>query len=553
MRRLRIVLLTISLSVAFAPGPALSEDKLTIGITQFPATFNPIINAMLAKSYVLGMTRRPLTTYDWNWQPVCLLCTELPTVENGLARIEILADGSEGMAVTFILQAGATWGDGTPVTSHDAVFGWKVGRHPETGVADHDSYARIRDIEVHTDKRFTVHMNKKYYDYNFRASIPLLPAHLEAKAFEDPREYRVRTLYDTDRTNPGLYFGPYRISEVEPGEHIVLERNPHWWGEAAHFDRIVVRVVENTASLEANLLSSAIDYVAGELGFSLDQALSFERRHGNRFDFLYKPGLVYEHVDLNLDNDILQEIRVRRALLHALDRELLVAQLFGGRQPVAHSNVNPLDSVFADDVQTYPYDPEKAAALLDEAGWRTLVDGARHNDAGEKLTLQLMTTSGDKVRALVEQVLQSQWKALGIDVTIKNEPARVFFGQTVTQRKFPALAMYAWLSAPESVPRSTLHSKSIPTADNNWSGQNSPGFANAEMDELIEKAEVELDPGVRRRLWRRMQQIYAEELPVLPLYFRAQPFITPKWLAGIVPTGHSVTTTLWVENWRRRE
>src|SRR5690606_21117519 len=131
--------------------------------------------------------------------------------------------------------------------------------------------------------------------------------------------------------------------------------------------------------------------------------------------------------------------------------------------------------------------------------------GFRHNAKGERLTLELMTTAGNRSRELVEQVAQSQWRALGIDVRIRNEPARVFFGQTMTQRKFGALAMYAWISSPENVPRTTLHSKEIPTAENGWSGQNYPGFRNAEMDALIDKVEVELDREKRRAMWHRIQ------------------------------------------------
>ena len=530
-----------------------ARDELVIGMTQFPSTFNPVIDAMLAKSYVLAMTRRPLVIYDGDWSLTCLLCVELPTIENGMARRETLADGGVGMALDYEIQPGATWGDGTPLTTEDVLFSWEVGKHPLTGVANRDAYEIIAAIDVHDAKRFTVHLEKLYYDYPSRGAFTLLPAHLERAAFADPAEYRHRTLYDADPTNPGLYYGPYRVDEVVSGSHVTLVPNESWWGEAPHFKRIVVRVIENTAALEANLLSGAVDYVAGELGFSIDQALSFERRHGDDFNILYKPGLIYEHIDLNLDNPILADRRVRRALMYAMDREAMVAQLFGGKQPVANSNVNPLDWVNSDDVPVYRFDPDKATALLDEAGWTELKDGVRHKPSGERLTLRLMTTAGNKLRELVEQVLQSQWKKVGIEITIKNEPARVFFGETVAKREFPAMAMYAWLSSPESVPRTTLHSEMIPTAENNWSGQNGTGFANAEMDALIEQTETELDREVRRGNWRRMQQIYAGELPVLPLYFRAEAYILPPWLKGVEPTGHQATTTLWVERWRASE
>ena len=168
---------------------------------------------------------------------------------------------------------------------------------------------------------------------------------------------------------------------------------------------------------------------------------------------------------------------------------------------------------------------------------------------GERLQLDLMTTAGNKSRELVQQVLQSQWRSVGIDIRIRNEPARVFFGETVGRRKFPHMAMYAWISAPESVPRTTLHSTMIPSADNGWSGQNYPGFANKAMDKALDDAEVVCDEEPNKAVWRDLQRIYAEELPAIPLYFRANPFIMPKWLKGVVPTGHQFATTLWIEDW----
>lgn len=550
-RRTLWVALLLGLFVAAADRPAAAQakDQLVIGITQFPSTFHPAIDAMMAKSFILAMTARPVTAYDKDWNLVCMLCVTLPTIENGLAVPETLPDGRTGVAITYTLHPQATWGDGTPVTSRDAVFTWEVGRHPQGGLTNVETFQRILSIDVKDDKTFTLHVDRLTFDYNAFA-LSLLPAHLEREAFANPAEYKNRTTYDAATTNPGLYFGPYRITEVARGSHVVLEANPTWYGEKPHFPRIVVRTIENTAALEANLLSGSIDYIAGELGLSLDQALAFERRHRDRFEVVFKPGLVYEHIDLNLANSVLADRRVRQALLYGIDREAMSQQLFDGRQPVAHSNVNPLDWVHADDLPKYPHDRAKAAALLDEAGWRPGVGGLRRNAKGEPLSLELMTTAGNRSRELVQQVLQSQWRALGIDVRIRNEPARVFFGETVTKRKYSAMAMFAWISSPESVPRTTLHSSQIPTAENNWSGQNTTGFSDPRMDEIIDRIEIELDRAKRKELWRRLQHLYADELPVLPLYFRADAYILPRWLKGVEPTGHQFPTALWVEHWR---
>ena len=524
--------------------------ELRIGITQFPSTLNPMIDSMLAKSYVLAMTRRPVTVYDQNWELVCMLCTELPTIENGMAVPEDLPDGKQGIAVTYKIRPEATWGDGEPVTSADVVFTWEVGRHPKTGVSNFEAFRRILSVEVVDDKTFTLHVDRITFDFaGFQ--IDIFPAHIERPIFEaGPETYRNRTAFDTDPANPGLAFGPYRVEEVVSGSHIVLGRNGTWWGAEPAFDRITVRVIENTAALEANLLSGAIDMIAGELGVTIDQALAFEKRHGARYDIRYKPGLIYEHLDLNLDNPILADKRVRKALILALDRAALSQRLFAGRQPVAKSSVSPLDWIYDPETPAYPYDPEAAKALLDESGWDSIEGGIRHNAAGERLAIELMTTAGNRSRELVQQVLQSMWREIGIEVRIRNEQARVFFGETVSKRKFKGAAMFAWLSSPESVPRTTLRSDQIPTAANAWAGQNYTGFRNDEMDALIDRIEVELDRAERKALWALLQRLYVEELPVIPLYWRANAYILPKWLSGLRPTGHQGTTTLWIEEWQ---
>lgn len=548
----RLTVVALCTLVAGAPA-VVAKDDLTIGITQFPATLHPHINSMLAKSYVLNATMRPLTTYDQEWSLICLLCSSLPTIENGEAVIETLPDGTTGVAVTYSIHPNATWGDGTPVTSADAVFTWEVGRNDQSGFAGTEGFRRTLSVEVIDDKTFTFHVDRLTYQYNEANGFYLLPRHLEEVPFTEPAEYRHRTLYDTDPTNPGLYFGPYRITEVVSGSHVVLEPNPTWYGPAPHFKRVIIRVIENTAALEANLLSGEVDYVAGELGFNIEQALSFERRNPDRFAYLYKPGLIYEHLDVNLDNPVLADVRVRQALLYALDRALLTESLFGGRQPVAHSNVNPLDRIFSDSVPRYTHDPDRAAALLDEAGWGEMRDGIRTNQDGEKLSFALMTTAGNKSRELVQQVLQSQWRKVGVEAVIRNEPARVFFGETMTKRGNSGLSMYAWLSAPEAVPLSTLKSDQIPTEANGWSGQNFPGYHNPRMDALIDLIERELEADARLPYWRELQELYATELPALPLFYRAESYVFPHWLTGVRPTGHLVTTTMWIEEWRSTE
>lgn len=541
------LLLLLILCKAVAAG-----NELTIGITQFPSTLNPNIDVMAAKSYVLGMALRPFTVYDAEWKLGCLLCVSVPSIEEGGAVPVDLPDGKKGVDITFTIRPDASWGDGVPVTTKDVLFTYEIGRNAASAVSNSELYRRISGIAVKDDKTFTLHVDKLTFDYAAINDFVLVPAHVESSAFTEPAQYRLRTRYDTEPSNPGLYNGPYRITEVTPGSHILLEPNPHWHGPKPEFRRVTVRAIENTAALEANLLSGTIDMVAGELGFPLEEAIAFEKRHHDAYHILYKPSLVYEHIDYNLDVPALADRRVREALILGLDREAMSRQLFAGQQPVAASFLNPLDPGYASDIPHHRYDPERAAALLEAAGWIAQPKGPRLDANGTRLTLELMTTAGNRSRELVEQVLQSQWRRIGVEIRIRNEPARVFFGQTLRHRQFQ-LAMYAWISSPENVPRSILYSSEIPGPANAFAGENFPGFSSREMDRIVDALEIELDPEKRHSLWAEAQRLYATELPSLPLYFRSSVFVLPKWLSGVRPTGNQSPTTLWITDWRAEQ
>ncbi len=545
MRRLLLLLFTL---FSF---PAFAKDELVLAMTQAPGTMNPLISSMLAKSLIQNMIARPVTAYDPDWNLVCLVCVELPSIEKKTARIVTLADGRQGIETDVALKP-MKWGDGTPVTAKDIAFTLEVGKHPLSGVASSEGYRRIVKFEIKDDLHFTVTTDRVTFDYN-SFDFQILPAHIEKPIFEaNPAEYRNKTAYDTDSTNPGLAFGPYRIAELVPGNRIVLAQNPHWTGEKPHFERIVVKIIENTAALEANLISGNVDYVLGELGLSLDQALAFEKRHKDKYNVLYKPALIYEHIDVNLDNPLLKDRRVRQAILLSIDRKAISEKLFEGKQPVANSDISPLDPMYSPTARHYGYDPAAAKKLLEEAGFATIRNGFRTNAAGERFSIEITTTAGNRIREQVAQVIQSQLRQVGIELRLKAEPPRIF-SEALNRRNFTGLAMYAWVSRPQGVPRSTLHSQEIPTAKNAWSGQNYPAYANPEMDKALDGAERELDREKRRALFGEIQKLYAEDLPVLPLFFRVDPFVIPKALKGVRPTGTLNSSTLWIEQWRWEE
>ena len=547
---LRRLLLLACLLVA---PPAFALDELVIGMNTAPGTLNPLLNSMLAGAFINSMTERPISAYDSDWKLVCLLCTELPTVENGHARIVDLPPDDKGvvkkgMEVDIELKP-MSWADGTPLTARDIQFTVEVGKHPQSGAPSSEDYRRIVKFEIKDDRHFTITKDRVTFDYNAFVELFPLPAHIEKPIFDaNPAEYRLHTAYDADPTNPGLAFGPYRIADVIPGGRVALEHNPHWTGEPPQFQRLLLKFLENSSALEANLLSGNVDYVPGESGLSFSQALAFERRHGDKYNVVYKPSLTYGHIDVNLDNPLLGDLRVRRAILMAVNRKAISEELFHGKQPVADGDLNPLDPMFSPAARHYDYDPEQAKKLLDEAGFKEVAKGDRRNAKGQRLSVVLSYASGNRASDQIAQVIQSDLRQIGIDLRLKASPARIYFTE-LTHRKFD-LAFYSWVTSPGNVPRTTLHSTEIPTAENGWSGQNYPGYRNPEMDKALDDAERELDPDKRRALFADILRLYADDLPVLPMYFRVDSFVIPRPLKGIVPTGYQGSTSLWIENWR---
>jgi peptide/nickel transport system substrate-binding protein len=528
------------------------HDSLTIGIAQFPSSLQPNIDAEVVRDYVMAFVIRPITTFDAQWHNACQLCTELPTIENGLARIEDRPDGTKGMAVTIKLKPGLAWGDGVPVTASDIAFTWKLGTDPASGFSNPNPWSRAKSVEVVDPQTAILHIDHIRADYNQWDQI--LPEHIEgpivAKATQ-PGDYINTTNFNRAPINPGLYDGPYMITSYNSGSQIVLEPNPHWPGTKPGFKRIVLRHIESTAALNANLLSGDVDMVAGEnIGLTIDQVLALQKQYPERFHYEFKPSLTYEHIDLKKENPLLADVRVRRALLMAMDRQTMVDRLFQGKQPVAITWVNPLNPNYDPAIPVVKHDVPGALALLKDAGWTPGPDGICRNAAGDRLSFEINTTAGNRLRELQEQVLQSNWKAACIDVTIKNEPARTLFGETLKKRTYTGMVMYSWSSNVTESPLRTLGTAQIPTAANGYGGANYIAFSNPKMDADIAAAERELDPAKQKVIWADMQSIYADAVPVLPLFYRAEPHVTPPWLRGYVPTGQSSPTSMSAENWR---
>ena len=560
----KTLILGIAVSPAWAPlrmeaSAAPTNKRLTIGISQEFDSLNPIVSTMSAAMYILAMTNRSLVTIDADWKWHCSTCTEIPSLENGKAKL-IDENGKKKMLVTWEIKPEVKWADGTPMTGKDVKLSWEIGRNPNIAVGDKELFNRIESIDIDSKnpKKFKIKYSEPRYDFYQLVGLNIVPAHLEGEIFAKTKSeagaYEKLTLYTAAPTTIGLFNGPYIIKEVKLGSHVMLERNPQFWGPQPAIESIVVKLIPNTQTMEANLLSGTIDLIS-ELGISLDQSLAFEKRlksnpaQAQLFKVMIEDSMTYEHIDFDLDNPFLSDVRVRKAIAYGIDRDKLIKGLFEGKRKKASSHVHPKDVYFTEDLTVYNFDQAKASQLLEEAGFKKGSSGYLEKD-GKRLTLPLMTTAQNKTREMVEVYIQEQLKKLGIEVTINNQPARVFFGETTHKRKFGGMAMFAWTSSPDSPPRSILHSDQIPTEKNAWNGQNVPGWRNPRNDQILDSIFREFDVHKRKAMMVEQQKLYTEDLPVLPICMLADIAVIPTNLTGFRLTGHQFPSTMTVENWK---
>ena len=195
-------------------------------------------------------------------------------------------------------------------------------------------------------------------------------------------------------------------------------------------------------------------------------------------------------------------------------------------------------------VPAVAFDLPGARKLIAEAGWTPGADGVCVNKDGQKLSFELLSASGFRLNQLELAVIQSEWKQACVETTLRFEPSRTLFGETTKHLSFPGMVMYTWTSLVGESADRTLGTDAIPTAANNWGGSNFTGFSDPAFDAQIRVSETEL-----RAAWAKMQEIYADQLPALPLFIMAIPGVIPKWLKGYGPSGTGQPFSQRAEEW----
>jgi peptide/nickel transport system substrate-binding protein len=516
-------------------------------MAQEPSTLNPLFAEMAASLSVMATLFTSDVQRDNTWRLLPQGARALPTLQDGTWVLR-----GEGKVLTWKVKPRA-WHDGRPVRCADYLFTHALAQDDRVPVVVRDLTRRIAGVRC-TDRPngldVVVEWRERYaYANQTITEHGALPRHLLEPLYRsNPTRMNEAGFGNDPKVTVGD--GRYRLVEWRKGSSLTVEAVPnHPISGTPAIKRVTWRFIPDTNALVATMLSGAIDAIS-TIGISFDQAVQLERLGAGRFKVFYEPGLVWEHIDFNLSNPLLKDIRVRRAIAHAVNRDAIVQQLFQGRQPVSHTYLPTRHPGYTDRVDRYPYDPDRARRLLQEAGFFPDLDRTLRNAAGQRLVLELNTTAGNRLREQIAQIIQEDLRRVGIAMTIKNYPARVLLGDVTNKRSFPGMVMYAWILSPTSDCDSLYTSDGIPRAENGWSGQNYPGYANPAMDARCKAASREIDEGKRNRLLNETAVIFSRDLPALPLYVRAQVAAAKAGLQNFVAVQLSGTYETWnVHRW----
>lgn len=539
--------------------PPVQGGKIIIAVPQEPKTLFSGLDTMSVMTDIMGMLYESTNGgYDEYWSNFPVLIKRIPTQENGLWVINKDISGEiVSMEVTYELRSGLKWADGTLLTADDCVFAYYLYNHPSFPTIHTELDLWVDKIEALDDFTVKVTWNKPYLYCTYGLSV--MPRHY----FEEKYEYRLepfdlndKTYYESDKyyqdeefvmqcamdeynTSP-LHAGPFMVSSWDLGNNIILKPNPHYLFGPPLLEEIEIQFFENTEKILSRAINNQIDMSL--TGLSFDQAMLLNIRN-EQHKAIFTPSLTWEHIDLNVDDPVLSDSRVRKALLHAIGRQDITDQFFGGEQPVAHAWLPPRHKAYEDgNITKYEWDTNKAAALLEEAGWMLNEDGKREKE-GEVLTITFMTTAQNKTREQVQAVIASAWKEMGIEVITENQGATTFFNSTLRERNFhgPTACMYAWIMGPASNLFSILSSTQIPTEENTFSGQNYTGYKNDTIDQLLLENMASLDMKTIYSNLREIQKIITQDLPSLPLYYRVEINTANQNIMNFKPTGTSYT------------
>jgi len=522
----------------FTPARRGGGGKLRLLYWQAPTLLNPHFAAGTKDVAASRVVYEPLFSIDPEGDFIPILAEEIPSVERG-------GRARDGTWTIWRLKRGVVWHDGKPFTADDVIFTWEYATDPATATTTRGGYENIRHIDKlndHTIKVVFTNPAPRWYESG-RGQI--LPRHLFA-------EYRGQDARNAPYNLKPVGTGPYKIVEFKPGDVVLYEINPRYHvPNRPFFDSVELKGGGDATSAARAVIQT------GEFDFAWNTQIDkdvMERleQQGRKGSFRMFPGTSVEHIRLNrsdpwteVDGErssvkaphpFFSDHQVRQACAAAVDRWAIAEQLYGAAGQPTSNFLNAPPGVQSPNTR-WEFDLEKAAQLLEQAGWKRGRDGIRLKD-GRRMKV-LFQSSANQVRQKTQAIVKKALERIGIEVELKAVPANVFFasdpGNPDTFSHFygDMQLVSNSLGFDPQGPMRFFVSWEIAQKANNWAGRNVVRWANAEYDRLWKQAETELDPVKRAALFIRMNDLLIEDVVVIPMVWRKEVSAFSRTLHGM--------------------
>jgi len=424
--------------------------------------------------------------------------------------------------LTFKLRQNVRWHDQKPFTAADVLFTYETMINPKTPTAYGGDFKAVESVQA-VDP-YTVRVRYKHPSAKALQSwsIWMLPKHLlESYA----REGKLREA-PQNRANP-VGTGPYLFKEWKAGEKVVLTANPDYFGGRPYISRVVYRIIPSSATTFLELKAKGVDGAKlTALQFKRQTEYPAFRKAYNKYQYAAN---VYVYLGMNLRDPRFADRRVRKAFAHAINKRELIEGVRLGLAREATGPYKPGTWQYNANVHQYPYDPAKARALLADAGWTDKnADGILVKN-GVPFKFDLLSAQGSDEGRKVAEIIQASLKDIGVQVEIRVIEWAALLKEYIKKRNFEATIL-AWGITPDPDQYDIWHSsKTSPDELNRIS------YANPEADELLEKGRSTCVEADRKKYYDRLQEVLADDQPIVFLYFRDGLPVVSSRVRGIVP------------------
>jgi peptide/nickel transport system substrate-binding protein len=536
-------------------------ETLKLLYWQAPTILNPHLSTGFKDAEASRITLEPLASFDKDGNAIPFLAAEIPSLENG-------GVAPDGKSVTWKLKPNVKWSDGTPFTADDVVFTYELITTPEVGATNAGTYEIVEKVEAidpQTVKVTFKEPNPAWFLVFFGTEGMILPQHQFA-------EYKGANAREAPANLKPIGTGPYRVVEFKPGDVVVYEANPEFRdADSLGFKRVELKGGgDATSAARAVLQTGDADFA---YNLQLEAPVVKELEAAGKGKIISTPNSLVERIVINhsdpnpnraegersslqIPHPFLSDEKVRQALNLAINRDAIAQQLYGPTG-VATANFLAAPPEYNSPNTRYEFNPEKAAQLLDEAGWKDTNNNGTRDKNGVEMNV-VFQTSVNPLRQKTQEIVKQTLEKIGIGVELKSIDASIFFSgdpanKDTTERFEADLQMFSTgnTNPDPGAYLKTYTCEQIPQKANNWTGDNVSRYCDREYDRLWQQVMRELDEEKRRQLIIEMNDLLVNRAIVLPLIHRRETAGLSNAIAGFELTPWDLNT--WrIAQWQRK-